>query len=97
MTPAGPGVYVYFRVPPAHEAAVVAALRQRHAAWRKEAPLVSCELLRRVEESDDGVTLMEVLRGAPLGELRRLVQEGAACLAAWPVGTRHVEVFEPCA
>lgn len=86
--------YIYFRVARADEAAAVAALREMQARWADD---VDCELLRRADESDETVTLMEVYRGASDEVLQRVEAEASLRLAGVLIGPRHTEVFEPCA
>jgi hypothetical protein len=86
--------YIYFRVARADEAAAVAALRELQARWAGE---VDCELLRRADESGETVTLMEVYRGVSDEARRRIEQEASTRLASLLMGSRHTEVFEPCA
>jgi hypothetical protein len=86
--------YIYFRVARTDEAAAAAALREMHARWAGD---VDCELLRRADECGETVTLMEVYRGVSDEVRQRIEAEASARLAAWIVGARHIEVFEPCA
>jgi hypothetical protein len=90
-------VFVYFRLPAPHEAAVAAAWRDRSVRWLASIPGLHCELMRRADRAGDEVTLMEVYRGLGSEAQARVLAEAAQALAAWPLGERHVEVFEPCA
>jgi Domain of unknown function (DUF4936) len=87
--------YVYYRVGAGDEAAAVAAVRALHARWTAEG--VACELLRRVEEPGEPVTLMEIYREAAPPALAALEAEAVTALAPWLIGERHLEDFEPCA
>ena len=86
--------YIYFRVARADEGAAVAALREMQAQWSDG---LQCQLLRRADASGDTVTLMEVYRGVTLTQQQLIEKDAAARLAAWIIGPRHTEVFEPCA
>jgi Domain of unknown function (DUF4936) len=90
-------LFIYFRVERDSVADVVAAVRELQAAWQRDG--VRCELMRRVDESGD-VTLMETYacaQGVSADWQDRIEREAAARLSRWPIGQRHVEVFEPCA
>ena len=92
-------LFVWFRVPREHEASAAMALRELHATWLATMPGLSCELMRRVEDHADEITLMEIYRapdGVPAHWQTRIEREGNHHLAAL-VGSRHVEVFAPCA
>ncbi len=92
-------LYTYFRVARENEAAVVATLRELHAAWESMMPGLQCDLLRRADDSGD-VTLMEVhvgAQGVSAAWQQRIEREAGVRLQPWLVGERHVEVFEPCA
>jgi quinol monooxygenase YgiN len=94
-----PRLYIYFRVKRESEAAAVQALRELHAAWQVPMPGLRCELMRRADQSAE-VTLMEAYRcndGVSAEWQQRIEREATACLEAWLIGQRHVEVFEPCA
>jgi hypothetical protein len=96
-------VFVYYRVRLEDLPAVVAAVDALHKRWREHYDGLACALLRREAEPDLGsgvVTLMEVYK-APQGvalEWQTAIEASAsAALAPWRVGSRHVEVFVPCA
>lgn len=92
----GRSLFIWFRVAREHEVAAVAALRALHAQW----PGLHCELLRRADEPGDKVTLMDVYRqsgGVTVQWQQRIERETMQRLGTWPIGERHVEVFEPCA
>jgi hypothetical protein len=78
--------YVYYRVPQAQVADVVAALQALQAQ-----ATTGFEVLRRPEASDGLATLMEVYsEAAPDG----IEARAAAAVAPWLQGERHFEVFE---
>jgi hypothetical protein len=95
--------YVYYRVRARDEALAVAALRALQAAWATSQPGVRCELLRRADESESDaptVTLMEVYAfdaGVSPAQRQGVQDQAAQRLAAWRLGERNVERFEPCA
>jgi quinol monooxygenase YgiN len=92
-------LFIYFRVERGDETAVVAAVRELHAAWRVALPGLRCELLRRAGHRGD-VTLMETYGcagGISAEWQQRIEREAQARLEPWLAGERHVEVFEPCA
>lgn len=93
-------LFIYFRVECESEAAVVTALRALQAAWQSAMPGLRCELLRRVDEGGDVVTLMETYahcNGVGAAWQERIERDASVHLQPWLVGERHVEVFEPCA
>jgi hypothetical protein len=89
-------LFVYFRVARADEAAVVSAVRRLQAAWTAEWPGLSCELLRRCDDAAEATTLMEIYRGLSDGQRLRIEADATRALSVWPIGPRHVEVFEAC-
>ena len=96
---AGRSLFVWFRVAREHETAAASVLHDLHRNWSAAMPGLSCELLRRVEDQGAEITLMEIYRapdGVPLQWQQRIERDGAQHLAGW-IGTRHVEVFAPCA
>lgn len=97
---AAPGLFVYYRVRREHLTDAVTAVRALHARWQAQDGTLRCELLRRTDDGGADVTLMETYRrdaGVDAAARRRIEDEAAAALAPWLAGTRHVEVFEPCA
>ena len=87
-------LFVWFRVPREQETAAAAALREVHATWETTMPGLSCELMRRVEDHTDEITLMEIYRapgGVPAPWHERIVREGAQRLAGL-TARRHIEV-----
>ncbi|GIZ54131.1 DUF4936 family protein [Noviherbaspirillum aridicola] len=93
-------LYIYYRVPPAHAAALQPLLAAMQEALSREHG-VSAALKRRPEEKDGRQTWMEVYQDVPAGFDdaldRALAQSGAAALIDGP---RHTEIFEdvrPCA
>lgn len=93
-------LFIYFRVERNKSAEVAAAMRDLHAALRVAMPGLRCELLRRVEDRGDAVTLMETYAhrdGISVPWQERIEGDARTALQHWPIGERHVEVFEPCA
>ena len=91
-------LFIWFRVPRAHEVAAVAAVRGLQAQWITQG--LQCELLRRTDGAEDEVTLMEIYRataGVDADWQARIEAEAGPRLAPWLRGPRHVEVFEACA
>lgn len=104
MTPSlpasSPGLFIYYRVQRGHLADAVAAVRALQARWQAQDGSLRCELLRRTDDGGTDVTLMETYRrdaGFDVAARDRIEDEAAAALAPWLAGSRHVEVFEPCA
>jgi Domain of unknown function (DUF4936) len=91
-------LFIYFRVERESEAAVVAAVRELHAAWPVAMPGLRCELLRRADEAGDVITLMETYAGdggVSVEWQDRIEREASERLQPWLVGERHIEVFVP--
>jgi|APDOM4702015248_1054824.scaffolds.fasta_scaffold05803_3 hypothetical protein len=95
----GPQRFVYYRV--RRDALVQAqlAVRQMQDELRGRWPALQCIVLRRADAgAADTPTLMEIYDGLPSAEAALDVESLAReRLAAWLVGERHVEAFEPCA
>jgi hypothetical protein len=92
-------LYVYYRVAPAHWRAVADAA----AGWQRELcgarPGLIARLLRRPDERDGVVTLMEIYAferdsGAIDDALQVTVERGAPASRSWLIGERHVEPFD---
>ena len=78
----------------------MASVRGLQAGWQAGDATLRCEILRRVDDTGNEVTLMETYRreaGFDPDAQRRLEDEAAAVLRPWLIGRRHVEVFAPCA
>lgn len=96
---AGLQQFVYYRVRREHREQAEAAVRDLHVHLQLRWPGLHCRLYRRAEPSAaEDITLMETYDGltAP-GALAEVEALARVRLAPWLVGTRHVEVFEPCA
>jgi hypothetical protein len=79
--------YVYYRVAARDAAAAIASVRALHAGLRGRG--LTAELLRRPGAAAGDVTLMEVYAD------EAAAAEGETASAAWRIGARHVEAFEP--
>ena len=93
-------LYFYWRVAGGGSAAQAAQARQVIArlqqAWRREAPGLTCRLLRRAGVPDG--TWMEIYTrpgGIDAALRERLRTEGDAALAPWLSSARHLEAFVP--
>jgi len=97
-------LFIYYRIRvDAARAALDAALALQ-ARLRERHPGLTARLLRRPEEQDQQQTWMEIYAlprdGEAAGVTPQLEAEIAAAaiaLAPFIVGTRHTEVFVPCA
>ncbi|MCG2584705.1 DUF4936 family protein [Massilia sp. TS11] len=88
-----PDLYIYYRVPDAHAAALLPKVQAMQASLG-----VPSRLKRRPESKDGLQTWMEVYENVDAGFAARLdAAVSAAGLAAEISGTRHVETFIPCA
>ena len=85
-------LYVYYRVSVADLGATVAAVRTMQIALTAKLPGLRAELLRRPEQQDGTVTLMETYAGDATGVATELVL--AAQALPQP---RHLEWFEEMA
>ena len=83
--------YVYYRVAAADAADVTAAVRAAQAILCERHPKCTAELLRRVD--GDSATLMEVWCSID-DAAAAIEQTMVAAVARWPIGARHVEVFD---
>lgn len=100
--PDGRRLYVYYRVALADLAACAQAVRTFQTELRRTHPELRCELLQRPESEDVAGqrTLMETYaRSGGVDEALQahIAHAAATALALLVTGTRHVEVFEPCA
>jgi uncharacterized protein DUF4936 len=96
----GAQLYVYYRVRSADAGAVIAAARALQRDLQVAWPGLSCTLSQRADDAADLLTLMETYAHADgvSDEFRRAVEQGAQQrLGQWIAGTRHVELFVPCA
>jgi hypothetical protein len=93
-------LFIYFRVAHESEAAVVATVRELQQAWQVAMPGLRCDVLRRVDEGSNAVTLMETYScgdGISAQWQQRIEREVSERLQPWLLGERHAEAFEPCA
>jgi hypothetical protein len=90
-------LYVYYRIDAAGLADAVAAARAMQAVLRDAHPTLHTQLMRRPDEQEGQVTVMETyaMPGGIDDELRAHIGLGAAALAGLVRSARHVEVFEP--
>ena len=97
--------FVYYRVRASELAAAVQAARAAQRSLADTHRGVSASLMQRPQPDADGLmTVMETYRaapGLPEDQLRALADAieltAAAAIAPWLQGTRHDELFEPCA
>jgi hypothetical protein len=100
MPGGAPSLFVYYRVRAADLAAAAAAIRRLHEAWQASMPGLRCDLMRRLGDAPDTVTLMEIYQGTselPSAWQQRMQSEARLALSPWLLGNRSVEVFAPCA
>ena len=93
-------IFIYWRVAPQALAKAGSAMQAWQAALRARHPGLQTRLYSRSDTAAGDATVMEtyVLTGAEGidGALHgAIVEQGAEAAAAWCLGTRHVEVFEP--
>ena len=97
--------FVYYRVRASELAAAVQAARTAQQSLVDTHAGLSASLMQRPQPDADGLmTVMETYRAGPgwpedqLHALAEAIERTAgAAIAPWLQGTRHVEVFEPCA
>lgn len=92
-------LYVYYRVEAADRADCVAAVRSAQAALMQRHPGLVAAVLSQVPGH---TTLMETYAWSSAAPAvppawSALEAEVGARLGRWIVGTRHLELFEPCA
>lgn len=97
-------LFIYYRAPQDEATRIVGLVRDFQARLTAGHPGLATRLLCRPEVVDGAHTWMETysMNAAhdPDGitaELAREIEEQASCLRACRIGTRHVEVFTPCA
>jgi len=83
-------LYVYYKLPAPQLPAVLAAARQVQAALRAAHPGLQAELLRRPEERDGLVTLMETYAGALTPAVEAAIAQATSALPQ----PRHSERFD---
>ena len=100
-TGGGRELFVYYRVAAASAYGARTAVEALQAALCAAHPGLEARLLRRRDDGPAGgvETWMETYAwpGTPQGvdaALQRAIEDGAAALAAWVDGVRHVEAFE---
>jgi hypothetical protein len=97
-------LFVYYRVRGADSAAAQQAVTALHARLRQQFPRLVARLLCRAEVSGEDPTWMETYAMGPredaagiTAEIQQAIEAEARTLVQpLVVGTRHVEVFEPC-
>lgn len=92
-------LYVYFKAPACHAAAVLAAVMDMQSRLRNEVPGLQARLLKRIDAASGLHTWMETYAstdgvGAALGST---IEQRAAAWSDLLEGPRHTEVFEACA
>jgi hypothetical protein len=96
-------LFIYYRIPVDAAPAAREAVEAMQAALCQRHPGLSARLLRRPDEQDLQQTWMEIyaMHGAASGVTPRveadIAQAAAAALAPFAAGSRHTEVFVPCA
>lgn len=94
-------LFVYYRVAPAHAAALRAAVRELQLRLVEQRPGLAARLLHRPELRDGLYTFMEAYAlpaGADADAAVLAIEHAAqAALAPWLAGPRHVERFVACA
>lgn len=97
-------LFIYYRSPQDEATRVRVLVRELQARLTAGHPGLVARLMRRPEIVDGAHTWMETYSmnpaHSPQGVSPALAQEieaQARCLAPCLIGTRHVEVFEPCA
>jgi len=96
-------LFIYYRIAGKHAPAAHVAVLDFQARLRARWPGLSTQLYKRNDDSMDLQTWMETyaLRG-PDGagieaRLEREIDAEALCMTPFISGTRHTEVFVPCA
>jgi len=92
-------LFIYYRIRADAAGAALEAVQAMQARLRREHAGLAARLLRRPEEHDEQQTWMEIY-ASPAGvtpDLESRIAEAAAALAPFIVGSRHTEVFVPCA
>jgi hypothetical protein len=97
-------LFIYYRSPQDEAGRLVALVQDFQARLTERHPGLAARLMCRPDVVDGVRTWMETYSMnaaiSPDGISAALAQEiedQAACLAACRIGTRHVEVFAPCA
>lgn len=97
-------LYVYYRVAQAREGEALDVVQALQRELVAQHPSLHCSVLRRADTQaavgPEGVTLMEVykLEGGIDAALAAAIERAAqARIGHWVQGSRHVEVFVPCA
>lgn len=97
-------LFIYYRIEAARAEAALAAARGFQRRLRERHPGLSARLLRRPDEptahANDTQTWMEIYsfnEGGIGAALQAAIESEAAAIAPFISGTRHSEVFVPCA
>lgn len=97
-------LFIYYRSPKDEADHVVALVRDFQARLTEGHPGLSARLMCRPDVVDGVRTWMETYSmnaatspGGISAALAQEIEDRAACLSACRIGTRHVEVFAPCA
>lgn len=93
-------LFFYYRVRAADAPLAIDAIRVAFVELKAALPGLACALSQRVDEAGEWRTLMEAYTHTPgvSPAMRRAIEARLQnALAAWIVGERHAEAFEPCA
>ena len=98
-------LFVYYRIRSADTALAQTAVATLQTRLRQQFPQLKTRLLCRSESSGEDPTWMEIYAMEPLqgaagvtAEIQHTIDALAGTLVQpYIVGTRHAEVFEPCA
>lgn len=97
-------LFIYYRIRADDARAALEVAQALQARLRAQHPGLTARLLRRPEDQDRQQTWMEIYSLHREGEsagvthaLQEQIDAAARALAPFIVGTRHTEVFIPCA
>ena len=92
-------LYVYFKAPASHAAAVMSAVTDMQSRLRSEVPGLQARLLKRIDAANGLHTWMETYTSADgVGEaLGSTIEQWAVAWSDLLEGPRHTEVFDACA
>lgn len=95
-------LFIYYRIQVAEVSLALATVSQFQARLRVRHPGLSARLLRRPDEQDNTQTWMEIYSFAlaedgVTPEIESDIAAEATALSPFMTGTRHIEVFVPCA
>jgi hypothetical protein len=92
-------LFIYYRIRADAASAALEAVHAMQARLRHEHAGLAARLLRRPEEKDQQQTWMEIYAfpGGVTPALEARIAHAAAAVEPFITGTRHTEVFIPCA